>query len=100
MFLSCNEHALMCSWHREEGERGPFYVVDVYVYVYVYVYVSQSPSVRQWKSLAPSAPSVRGARGEEGVASAAGSVRERGEGEDPITMCCVPPAYRACPLTC
>src|SRR6185437_1139790 len=96
----CNEHALTCSWHHEEGREGDaFYVVDVYVYVYVYVYVSQSPSVRQWKSLAPSAQSVRGgARDEEPVASASGSARERGEGEDPLIVCCVPRAYRACSL--
>jgi hypothetical protein len=35
----------------------------------------------------------RGARGEEPVASASGSVRERGEGEDPVMMCCASPAY-------
>ena len=29
----------------------------MYVYMYVYVYVSQSPSVGQWKSLAPSSQS-------------------------------------------
>src|ERR1700743_1448069 len=47
--------------------------------------------VRQWKFLAPNTQSVRGgARGEEPVASASGSVRDRGEGEDLLIVCCVP----------
>src|ERR1700761_6712727 len=63
--------------------------VRVYVYMYVYVYGSQSPSVGQWKSLAPSSQSGRGARGEEPVASASGRVRsEERVKTQPCLLCC------------
>ena len=85
--LVCNEHALTCSCHYGgEGERA-FLRTRVY----------STLGRRRWKSLAPRPQ--RSAR-EDQVASCSGSVPERGEGEDPVIMCCVPPAYLSARLHC
>jgi hypothetical protein len=81
----CNEHALTCSWRREEGKKNPSGCLCICVCVCIQIILG--PSVEDPCFLLTEEREGRASRERFGKCSGTS------EGEDPVMVCCVLPAY-------